>query len=66
MSDVESIEAEKALRGHKKSCPLILENKTATIGGRTSYYFAATGLGMACGVRCACGWSKECTDVSNW
>ena len=40
---------------------------SATIGGKISVIFTATGLGDAKSVKCnACGEEKEITDVSNW
>ena len=64
MSHKEKIEAKKCISEHNKECEL--NNITTTIGGKISYIFTLTGLGVACGVRCACGWHKECTDVSKW
>jgi len=66
MNEQEEKDAEELFKEHDKDCPLVLGNIQSTIGGRISYTFTPTGLGMACGVRCACGWSQECTDVSCW
>ena len=66
MNENESIEANRTIKKHNKDCVIYNGGVHAAIGGRISYYFTPTGLGMACGVQCACGWSKECTDVSDW
>ena len=66
MSEIESLEAENHIKEHNKDCVIYNGGVHAAIGGRISYFFTPTGLGMACGVQCACGWSKECTDVSDW
>ena len=55
-----------SLDEHDKDCPIKNGTTHAAIGGRITYTFTPTGLGTACGVQCACGWSKECTDVSDW
>lgn len=66
MSDKESWDADNAVKNHNKDCPIYNDNHSAAIGGRISYTFTPTSLGMACGVRCACGWHEEVTDVSDW
>lgn len=66
MSIPEIREANKWIKNHNKTCILIKNNISATIGGAITYTFTPTGLGMACGVQCACGESHECTDVSHW
>jgi len=66
MNHKEKIEANKCINEHNKECELVKNDINAAIGGRISYTFTSTGLGVACGVKCACGWHKECTDVSKW
>lgn len=66
MTDIEAREASNWIKEHNKTCVLIKENIHAAIGGAITYTFTPTSLGMACGVRCACGESHECTDVSDW
>jgi len=66
MSPIEIKTANKWIIKHDKVCPLVNGNIHAAIGGRITYTFTPTSLGMACGVSCACGESKEVTDVSDW
>ena len=66
INDKEWNDIQNAIKKHNKDCVIYNNDEHATIGGRISYFFTPTGLGIACGVQCACGWSKECTDVSNW
>ncbi len=66
MSSIEWSETCKWIKSHDKTCTLLKNNIHDTIGARITYTFTPTGLGMACGVRCACGESQETTDVSNW
>jgi len=56
---------------HDKVCPLYDDGINPTspvgaIGGRTSYKFTPTGLGVAVSVECACGESKNITDYECW
>jgi hypothetical protein len=48
---------------HKKVCKL---NKECAIGGRLSFIFIPTGLGIDTIVQCACGEQLNLTDVSDW
>jgi len=66
MSKIEWDNAQKIIEDHNQNCEIYNSDIQPAIGGRISYFFTPTGLGIACGVQCACGWSKECTDVSNW
>lgn len=66
INDYEVAEYKKWLTQHDKECPLLLNNIHGTIGGRISFIFTPTSLGVAFTVKCACGASKECTDVNDW
>ena len=66
MDEQESERATKYIKEHDKTCKIKNSNVQPAIGGRITYTFTPTGLGMACGVMCDCGWSKECTNVDHW
>ena len=56
---------------HNKVCPFYDDGTTAVspmgaIGGRTTYSFTPTGLGVAVSVSCACGAEKNLTDYESW
>ena len=52
---------------HRKVCKLLNDpDFTPAIGGRLTFSFTPTGLGPAVGVECACGASKDCTDIDSW
>jgi hypothetical protein len=48
---------------HKKVCKL---NERSTIGGRLTFQFTPTGLGVIESVQCACGEKLELTDINDW
>ena len=48
---------------HNQKC--IIENVGA-IGGKYSYEFTPTSLGVCQTIKCACGDKKELTDFDNW
>lgn len=66
MNAVESVVTNNWIKEHDKECPLLLSGDVGAIGGRITYTFTPTSLGMACGVQCACGAEHACTDVSDW
>ena len=44
-------------------CPL---EYTGAIGGKISYEFTVTGIGVAIVVRCGCGEEEDLTDYASW
>ena len=53
-------------RQHKLVCEIVNGDVHAAIGGRLTFSFTPTGLGVGVSVKCACGATRDCTDVSNW
>ena len=58
---------------HDKKCKLSpqnnrgsLSNPCGAIGGRFTYKFTPTGLGICVAVECACGGKADLTDCSDW
>lgn len=49
---------------HKQNCSL--HQKDGAIGGRESFVFTPTGLGIIIKVKCACGGELDLTDYENW
>jgi len=43
-----------------------LKKYSGAIGGRLTYCFTPTGLGVCLKVKCVCGEEIDLTDVSNW
>lgn len=65
LNKLEITEANKFSSEHKK-CESSLETAPA-IGGRISYIFTPTALGVAVTIRCnCCGKEQEITDISTW
>ena len=58
--DLEAVEAFKK-RHRKKHGP-----DRSVSGGRFSYIFTPTAIGVAVTVECACGDSADCTDYESW
>lgn len=54
---------EKWLEEHDKTCTM---QYVGAIGGRLSYEFTPTGLGVITIVRCACKAEINLTDFSEW
>jgi hypothetical protein len=55
----------KWLKRHDKICKFKKE-KGDTIGGRLTYRFTPTGLGVIAAVHCLCGKRVDLTDTDNW
>ena len=51
-------------REHKKTCKVY--NNQGAIGGRLTYTFTPTGLGIVTRVECACGEKYDLTDYECW
>jgi len=51
---------------HNKTCKFADPMSQGAIGGRLSFQFTPTSLGMITKVKCACGEEIDLTDVSNW
>ncbi len=49
---------------HIKICPLY--NMSGAIGGRLSFIFTPTSLGVITIVKCACGEEKTLTNFNEW
>jgi len=48
---------------HNKECPV---KNSGTIGGRITYTFTPTSLGMIVKVKCACGENTDLTNYEDW
>ena len=48
---------------HDKKCPYL---HTGAAGGRTSFCFTPTGIGIEIKVHCTCGANIDVTDTSEW
>ena len=56
---------------HNKTCPYYddgtkVVSPQGAIGGRTTYSFTPTGIGVAVTVSCACGAKENITDYDSW
>lgn len=56
---------------HNKTCPFYDDgtspsSPSGAIGGRLTYCFTPTGLGVITILRCACGQEVNVTDFENW
>lgn len=53
-------------RNHNRTCVFADPLKCGTIGGRWTYSFTPTQLGIVCKVTCACGESIDVSDYDSW
>jgi hypothetical protein len=57
-------------RNHKKECKFFQNEdgieQCGAIGGRLTYSFTPTGLGVITKIQCACGAEIDLTDVEDW
>lgn len=60
LNEDQSKKADKWIRKHK--CDI----ESTAIGGKISYLFTSTGLGMCAEVRCICGKKKDLTEIDKW
>ena len=51
---------------HDKTCPCKDPMKQGAIGGRLTYQFTPSGVGVATVVKCACGEKIDLTDYESW
>lgn len=49
---------------HIKTCPLYMND--GAIGGRESFKFIPTGLGVIIKIECGCGGGIDVTDYESW
>jgi hypothetical protein len=54
------------LEEHDKTCPFKRPENQGAIGGRLTYCFTPTSLGVATSVKCACGEEVNVTDYGSW
>lgn len=52
------------LEEHKKECNLHIYS--GAIGGRLTYSFSPTSIGVVCKVDCSCGKGIDLSDYENW
>jgi len=61
------IKMNKWLDIHNHSeCPFSIPNNCGAIGGRLTYTFTGTSLGLISKVKCACGEEVDLTDYTDW
>jgi len=71
MSGYELNDNEKAklafwLTKHNEECKFANPYKQGAIGGRLTYCFTPTSIGVTVGVQCACGAEEHLTDYDSW
>lgn len=64
LDEKQKIKFAKWKKKHDKKCEYRI--KSPTEGGRFTYMFTPTGLGMIIRVRCLCGKEIDLTDSENW
>lgn len=62
--EIKSIE--KWQKKHDKTCRYANPANCGTIGGRLTYSFTGTSLGVIVKVECACGEEHDATDYLSW
>lgn len=66
LSKEEQIKFNKWIQKHNKKCKYSDSMKTGAIGGRLTYMFTPTSLGVITKVKCACGEEIDLTDTDLW
>lgn len=51
-------------REHIRTCPIV--NRQVAIGGRLTYSFTPSSLGLVIKVKCACGEEIDVTEYRDW
>ncbi len=51
---------------HDKTCPFKLRLNQGAIGGRFTYKYTPTSLGIVAKIECGCGSEVDVTDYSEW
>jgi hypothetical protein len=60
-------DTEKAVKWlNEHQCKFCDPENIGAIGGRLTYAFTPTGLGIICKIICACGEEIDCTDYEGW
>lgn len=55
------------LKAHDKKCPFANPHRQGAIGGRLTYSFTPTSLGVVAKVQCACGQGDiDLSDYESW
>ena len=64
LNEKQLIELEEWNKEHNKICPFY--KNTGAIGGRLTYCFTPTSLGVIVEVKCACGKKIGITEYEDW
>ena len=60
----ELVKLNKWMKEHDKTC--VLKYNQGAIGGRLTYEFTPTGLGVIIKVKCGCGEFVDLTEYEHW
>lgn len=63
LSETEVKKMNDWLKSHNETCPNAGSKKQGAIGGRLTYYFTPTTLGVFSSVKCVCGAEEFLTDL---
>lgn len=63
LTDDEVIKYQDWLKEHNKKCPISYEG---AIGGKITFQFTTTGIGLIIKVICSCGEELDLTDIDSW
>lgn len=66
LNEKEQEDFKKWLKKHDRTCKYSDSMKTGAIGGRLTYMFTPTSLGVITKVKCACGEKIDLTDTDLW
>ena len=66
LTEQETKDLKKWLKKHDEKCKFKDQHKQGAIGGRITYMFTPTSLGVITRVKCACGKEADLTDTSIW
>lgn len=66
LDDIQFIKLVKWEREHDKTCKFANPMKQGACGGRLTYSFTPTSLGVVTKIKCACGEEVDVSDYDEW
>ncbi len=66
LTEKENEDLQKWLKKHDKKCRFANPMMQGAIGGKLTYMFTPTSLGVITKVRCSCGNEKCISDFTDW
>lgn len=66
LHEAEIAKLNKWIKKHNKKCPFTTQKSCGAIGGRLTFSFTPTGVGIITEVECACKEKIDLSDYEEW